>query len=283
MLFLILILASPASLWAQSPVQNVRGSVYDYDTEAPIVGAKVQIFTADSTKFYRAITSALGEYIIKDVPVGKHQLVSSYMTYNTKSVTIEVNSGKECMAHIPMVEAFVEKQEVVVSARKNGEVINDLALISAQQFSVAETDRYPGSRSDPARMASNFAGVGGADDSRNDIIVRGNSPLGVVWRLEGIDIPNPSHFAISGSTGGPVSILNNKLLANSDFFMSAFPAEYGNSISGVFDLKLRKGNTNKHELTGQFGFLGTELMAEGPMGKDGKSSYLIMGRFRFCL
>ena len=220
-----------------------------------------------------------GEFKIPNIPVGKHELTTTILMYDVKTITIEVNSGKETIVQIPMTESFIEQEAVVVTGRKKGQVINELALISSQQFSVSETDRYPGSRSDPARMASNFAGVGGADDSRNDIVIRGNSPLGVVWRVEGVDIPNPSHFSISGSTGGPVSILNNKILANSDFFMSAFPAEYGNSTSGVFDLKLRKGNDSKHEFTGQFGFLGTELMAEGPMGKDGKSSYLVMGRY----
>ena len=128
-------------------------------------------------------------------------------------------------------------------------------------------------------MASNFAGVQGADDSRNDIVVRGNSPIGVLWRLEGVDIPNPNHFAIAGTTGGPVSIINNKYLSNSDFFTGAFPAEYGNSIAGVFDLNMRRGNNEQHEFSGQLGFLGTELFAEGPINKSKKSSYL--GSFRY--
>ena len=275
---LLLTLCSFAA-YGQSPTQSVRGKVFDSETNFPIYGAKVQIFTNDSTLMLRALTDFDGEFTIADVPVGKHELVSTYLTYDAKSVTIEVTSGKEVIVQVPMQESFVEQAEVVVEARKTGEVKNEYALMSARQFSVSESDRYPGSRSDPARMASNFAGVGGADDSRNDIVIRGNSPLGVVWRVEGVDIPNPSHFAIAGSTGGPVTILNNKILANSDFFMSAFPAEYGNSTSGVFDLKLRNGNNNTHEMTGQFGFLGTEVLAEGPMGKDGKNSYLVMGRY----
>ena len=261
------------------PTQTVRGKVYDSETNFPLVGAKVTVFTADTTKTYRGLTNIDGEFKILNVPTGKHQLEAQMMTYDPRSMTIEVISGKESVVNVPMSESFHEQAEVTVSARKKGEVINELALISAQQFSVEETNRYPGSRMDPARMASNFAGVQGADDSRNDIIIRGNSPLGVIWKVEGIDIPNPSHFAISGSTGGPVSILNNKILGNSDFFMSAFPAEYGNSTSGVFDLKLRNGNNNRHEFTGQFGFLGTEALAEGPMGKNSKNSYLIMGRY----
>jgi hypothetical protein len=259
--------------------QTVRGKVFDNETKFTIVGAKVQIFTSDSTKIYRALTDINGDFEIKEVPIGKHQLEVKYSSYEIKYLTIEINTGKENILEIPLQEAFIEQAEVVVSARKKGETINELATVSAQQFSVEESNRYPGSRSDPARMASNFAGVQGADDSRNDIIVRGNSPLGVVWKIEGIDIPNPSHFSISGSTGGPVTILNNKILGNSDFFLSAFPAEYGNSISGIFDLKLRNGNNKNHEFTGQFGFLGTELLAEGPLSKNGKSSYLMMGRY----
>lgn len=259
--------------------QSVRGKIFDNETKVSIVGVKIQIFTADSTLILKTLSDIDGNFEFKIVPIGKHQLIAKYSSYDTKSVTIIVNSGKQTIVDLPLNEAFKEQQEVHVSARKKGETINELGLVSAQQFSVEETNRYPGSRSDPARMASNFAGVQGADDSRNDIVVRGNSPLGIVWKVEGVDIPNPSHFAISGSTGGPVSILNNKILGNSDFFMSAFPAEYGNSISGIFDLKLRNGNNKNHEFTGQLGFLGTELLAEGPLSKLGKSSYLLMGRY----
>ena len=261
------------------PTQTVRGKVFDSETNFPLVGAKVSVITSDTAKNYRALTDTNGDFRIPNVPIGKHQLEVLLMTYEAKVMTIEVISGKESIVNVPMSEAYVEQVEVTITARRKGEVINELATISAQQFSVEETNRYPGSRMDPARMASNFAGVQGADDSRNDIIVRGNSPLGVIYRVEGIDIPNPSHFAISGSTGGPVSILNNKILGNSDFFMSAFPAEYGNSTSGVFDLKLRSGNDNQTEFTGQFGFLGTEFVAEGPMGKQSKASFLVMGRY----
>jgi hypothetical protein len=276
---LVLLCLTVAFQLLAQPKQSVRGTVVDSETQFPLNGVKIRIVTEDTTLLLRGLTDLNGDFKIENVPVGKHELFASYMTYDTKSLTIEVNSGKETIVKVPLQESFVEQEEMIVTGRKKGEVINELALISAQQFSVSETDRYPGSRSDPARMASNFAGVGGTDDSRNDIIVRGNSPLGILWKVEGIDIPNPSHFAISGSTGGPVSILNNKILANSDFFMSAFPAEYGNSTSGVFDLKLRNGNNNRHEFTGQFGFLGTEVLAEGPMNKEGTASYLIMGRY----
>lgn len=264
-------------IFAQLPTQTVRGKVFDSETNYPLTGAKVLIEV--NGQKYMAAADADGAFAIQKVPVGKHQLAASAPFYDARTLTVEVTSGRELIVQIPLQEKISEQQAVRVVGRKQGEVLNEMAVLSAQQFSVEETNRYPGSRMDPARMASNFAGVNGADDSRNDIVVRGNSPLGVIYRVEGIDIPNPNHFAISGTSGGPVSLLNNKILGNSDFFMSAFPAEYGNSLSGVFDLKLRSGNNNQHEFTGQFGLLGTEFLAEGPLSKDSKSSYLVMGRY----
>ena len=279
LLFLIVLLFSSASI-SQSPTQTVRGSVFDNESQFPLTGVKVEIVLEnEEISKFRTATDFNGEFLFENVPVGKHNLIASYAMYVSNNKTMEVISGKELIINMPLIELVTDQEEVVVHARKQGMVINEMALISAQQFSVEESNRYPGSRMDPARMASNFAGVQGADDSRNDIVIRGNSPLGVVWRVEGVDIPNPSHFAIAGSSGGPVSILNNKLLSNSDFFMSAFPAEYGNSTSGIFDLKLRNGNNSRHEFTGQFGFLGTEFVAEGPLSKKSRSSYLIMGRY----
>jgi hypothetical protein len=259
-------------------VQNVRGTVYDLETKNPLVGAKLTLYQ-DSVIVSRAIADENGNFEMTNIPVGKYNLNTTFMFYLNQQETVAVNSGKETVLSIYLQEEITTVEEIHVVGRKERELNNDMATVSAQQFSIEETERYAGSRADPARMASNFAGVQGADDSRNDIIIRGNSPLGLLYRVEDIDIPNPNHFAVSGSAGGPVAIVNNKILANSDFFMSAFPADYGNSIAGVFDLRFRKGNTNKHELTGQFGFLGTEVMAEGPINRDSKSSYVAMGRY----
>ena len=181
---------------------------------------------------------------------------------------IIVNSGKEVVLALELEDSVVSMNEVVVNANNKEGTINEMASVSTRTFSLEETERYAGSSQDPARMASNFAGVQGTDDSRNDIVIRGNSPAGLLYRLEDVNIPNPNHFAIAGTTGGPVSILNNKVIGTSDFMTGAFPAEYGNSLAGVFDLKMRNGNNSTHEFTGQFGILGTELSAEGPISQN---------------
>lgn len=275
---LLLSILAPFFTWSQI-TQTVKGRVLDNETQIPLIGARVQINTADTAQLFLGVTNLDGEFSVGNVPIGKHELRVNYVGYETSFTTVVVISGRETVLTIYMQERATETNEIVIEGRSLDQPINEMATVSAAQFSIEETERYAGSRADPARMASNFAGVQGADDSRNDIVIRGNSPLGLLWRVEGIDIPNPNHFSVAGSTGGPVTILNNKFLDNSDLFMSAFPAQYGNSLSGVFDLNLRRGNADRHEFTGQFGFLGTEVLVEGPLSSKSRASYLFMGRY----
>ncbi len=267
------------SLWGQEYTQTVRGSVVDQESKFPLIGVTVQIFT-DTGLSMGTTTDLDGRFRIEAVPVGRQTIEFSYVGYESTILSnVVVSTGKEVVMEVELEESIMDLGEVVVIGQRSGEVRNEMAVISARQFSVEETDRYAGSRGDPGRMASNFAGVQGADDSRNDIIVRGNSPAGVLWRLENVNIPNPNHFALAGTSGGPVTILNNKYLDDSDFFTGAFPAEFGNTISAVFDLRMRNGNNEKHEFSAQLGFIGTELTAEGPINKEKQSSYLAAYRY----
>lgn len=276
-ILLCIFLLSISGLSQAQITQNIRGKIVDKEAKYPLVGVSISIQERSNIG---TTTDENGDYILPNVPIGRHTIKVSYIGYKESVMNnIVVDAGKEVILNIELEEVFTELSEVVVKARRNGEARNEMATVSARQFSVEETNRYAGSRGEPARMASNFAGVQGADDSRNDIVIRGNSPTGVLWRVEGVSIPNPNHFAIPGTSGGPVSIINNKYLTNSDFFTGAFPAEFGNTTSGVFDLKLRNGNNQKHELMGQFGFLGTEAMAEGPINKKKGSSYLMTYRY----
>lgn len=266
------------STFAQ-PSQTVRGKIVDKESKYPLVGVTA-LLVNNATQPVGTVTDVDGNFRLSNIPVGRQTLRFTLVGYKEILLNnIVVEAGRETVLNLEMEESVTELNTVVVKVKRNGEAANEMATVSARQFSVEETGRYAGSRGEPARMASNFAGVQGADDSRNDIVIRGNSPSGVLWRLEGINIPNPNHFAISGTSGGPVGIINNKYLANSDFFTGAFPAEFGNTTSGVFDLKLRNGNDEKHQLSAQFGFLGTEFLAEGPLSKKSKASYLVTGRY----
>jgi hypothetical protein len=267
------------SVVAQDFTQTIRGRVVDKDSKAALPGAAVAIIE-DNSVLKGVSTDPEGYFILEKIALGKHTLQVSYVGYEKMIVpNVLVNSGKEVVMLFELEESVTSMEEIVVKANTKEGTINEMASVSTRTFSVDETERYAGSRQDPARMASNFAGVQGTDDSRNDIVIRGNSPAGLLYRLEDVDIPNPNHFAIAGTAGGPVSILNNKVIGTSDFMTGAFPAEYGNSLAGVFDLKMRNGNNSTHEFTGQFGILGTELSAEGPISQEHKSSYLATYRY----
>ena len=281
LLFLSFVTATQP-LSAQTVTQTIKGQVLDKDSEIPLIGATIELLSINPIK--GTTTDVDGHFALKDVTVGRHILRVSYLGYNSTTIPeILVTAGKEVVLQLTLEEQIIKLDEVVVTAKtEKDKALNDMAAISARSFTLEEVTRYSGGRNDASRMAANFAGVVINDDSRNDLVIRGNSPTGVLWRLEGVDIPNPNHFSTLGTTGGPVSALNTNLLSNSDFLTSAFPAEYGNANAGVFDIHFRNGNKDKFEMTAQLAaFSGLELMAEGPLGNRSKGSYIVSFRNSF--
>jgi hypothetical protein len=263
--------------FSQNNTQNIRGVVTDKLSQSILIGATIQIPSLQKG----TTTDSLGSYTLTYIPPDRYDVQISYSGY--KSITIPnmiVISGKEVILDIAMEETFHQLNEIIIRTTNKGGTINKLASVSARTFSMEEVNRYAGGRSDPARLVANFAGVSAPDDSRNNIVIRGNSPVGVLWRIEGMNVTNPNHFASVGTTGGAVSALNTNLLKNSDFFTSAFPAEYGNATAGVFDLGLRNGNNKKRETTVQVGVItGVEATTEGLFSKNSAASYLIGYRY----
>jgi len=276
-IFFVLILGFYESYTQQT--QNIRGVVVDDATGMPLPGASVMIMDTDPV--IGTTTDNSGEFKLENLKLGRYSIKVSYIGYQNRILSnLELFAGKELVLKVALIEKVIRMDVVTISANIEKErPKNDFATVSARTFSVEETQRYAGSFGDPSRMAQNFAGVVSAGDERNDIVIRGNSPMGLLWRMEGVNIPNPNHFGASGTTGGPVTILNSNLLANSDFFTGAFPAQYGNALSGVFDLEMRNGNNENYEFVGQLGFNGFELGAEGPFSKKHKASFLANYRY----
>ncbi len=280
--FILLYLFFNGQINAQNLSQTIRGVVLDKQSEMTLIGANIEVISVDPV--IGSATDVNGRFSLEGVPVGRQVIQVSYIGYETVTIpNILVSSGKEVIMEIELEESVTSMNEIVVTAQvEKDKANNEMATISARTFSVEEVMRYSGGRSDVARLATNFAGVSTSDDSRNDIVIRGNSPTGVLWRLEGIPIPNPNHFSTLGTTGGPVSALNPNLLKNSDFLTSAFPSEYGNALAGVFDLSFRNGNRETHEFMVQLGAVsGLEFMAEGPISREQGSSYIVSGRYSF--
>jgi hypothetical protein len=265
---------------SQSVVQTVKGLVFDNETQAPLIGATIVI--TGTKPLLGASTDLMGSYKISNVPLGRYDIQISYVGYDQAIVSgILVTSGKEVVINTGLKQSVNLMNEVTVKAYSRKDIpLNTMASISARSFSVEETRRYAGGVDDPARMASAFAGITSGNLQDNAIVIRGNSPKGVSWRLEGVDIPNPNHFPGANIAGGGiVTVFSSQMLTNSDFYTGAFPAEYGNALAGVFDMKFRTGNSEKREHTVQFGVLGIDIASEGPFNTGSKATYLFNYRY----
>lgn len=257
--------------------QSIRGLVSDKLSQLPLSGVLVEIpYLQKSTT-----TDSFGHFVLQNLPPDRYDIQMSAHGYKPLYLpNVVLTSGKEIVLEVVLEDEFKQFKSVHVKATQSGNTINKLVSVSSRNFTIDEVNRYAGGRSDPARLVANFAGVTTPDDSRNDIVIRGNSPVGVLWRIDGLNVTNPNHFASVGTTGGAVSALNTNLLKNSDFLTSAFPAEFGNATAGIFDLGFRNGNNKKRETTLQMGVIsGLEATTEGPFSKKSESSYLVGYRY----
>ena len=260
--------------------QTVRGQVCDVASGEPMIGVTI---TVENGTTLATISDTEGNFVINDVPVGRHSVRATFIGYEPVLLKEQlVTSGKELVLTLKMRESISELGEVVIKPRVNKQLpLNEMAQVGARMFSVEEASRYAGGMADPARTASMFAGVatGGVT---NGISIHGNSPQMLQWRVEGVEVNNPNHFAeITEAGGGIFTSLNGTVLANSDFLTGAMPAEYGNALSGAFDMKMRVGNNTKYEHAVQVGTLGVDFASEGPLSKGSKASYLVNYRYSF--
>ena len=277
---IVLFLVLPLVAHSQDITQTLRGTIYDQSTHEPLIGATIVV--QNSNPVIGTTTDEDGNFSITNLPLGRVSLEISYIGYESRVIPeVLITSAKEVVLSIALKEAATELEgvEVVAGIRKE-KALNAMATVSARTFSVEETQRYAGGLSDPARLASAFAGVSTGNLQDNSIVVRGNAPQGVQWRLEGVEIPSPQHFSGGNVIGGGlVTLFSNQVIGNSDFLTGAFPAEYGNALAAVFDVKMRTGNTSRYEHTAQVGILGLDFASEGPLSRAKGSSYLFNYRY----
>lgn len=276
--FFYLILLAHVSI-GQKNSQIVRGILTDSDSKSPLAGATVKL-TA-KTWNSGTITNSKGEFRFENAPLGRVTLNISYLGYESRTIpNIVVDAGQEAILELELQEFATQLNTLVIKAAPDkGETQNEMSLLSGRSISNEETKRYAGGFNDPAMILSNFAGVTNNGTGSNEVIVRGNSPKYVQWRLEGMEIANPNHFADQNSVGGGISALNNNLLATSDFYTGAFSPEYGDVLSGVYDVKLRNGNNQKFQSILGIGILGTDITLEGPFKKNYDGSFLANYRY----
>ncbi len=279
-LIILLLLFVYGISYSQSLTQNIRGQVIEATTLEPIPFATILILGTSPP--VGTTTDIDGNYILEEVPLGRYDLQFSFIGYNPVIVPeLILTSAKEVVLDVQLNESSHILDEIVVKPEiLKQKPLSQMASVSARMLSVEEASRYAGGFDDPARLASAFPGVATSTVGSNAIIIRGNAPKYLSWNIEGVEIPNPNHFANLGVFGGGgLTALSNNLMANSDFLTGAFPADHNNALSGVFDLRMRNGNNSNYEHSFELGLLGVDFAAEGPINKSKGSSYLFNYRY----
>lgn len=269
---------------AASAQEMLRGRVRDASTGSPVVGAKVHLSNGRPQQDRLLITDSLGYFAAEMLPPGIYLCSVQAAGYEAIRIPeIQLVAARQTVLDLFLKPASVALPDVIIRAGAERQVLLPLGEIPLTR---EKTQRFPATFFDPARLALAFAGVANADDQANGLLIRGNSPQHLRWRLEGVEVVNPNHLPNAGTlsdrptqTAGGVLLFSAQLLENSSLLTGALPPGYGDAFGGIMDIYWRRGNAQKHELTAQASLLGLDFAAEGPLDRKNKHSYLVNYRY----
>lgn len=258
--------------------QTLRGTVKDAITGEPLPGATVSVV---GHKDLKAIAKGDGSFEIKNISIGRYTVESQYLGYEPERIIeVLISSAKEMVINFRLRELPTQLQEVTVSPAVNkARTVNPTTVAGATMISVEEADRFGGNFEDINRVVRHYVGTTGSIDN-NGISTHGNPPAMTAYRIEGVEIPSPVHLdEIGGHGTGQISILHTDFLTNGDYYTTAAPAEIGNALGGVMDMRFRNGNASTYEHSAKISMVGVNATSEGPISKKNGSSYLVSYRY----
>ena len=243
---------------------------------APV--GEVRICALDTSQC--VISAADGAFRITGLRAGSYRLeVLPPQGLPFTSEPVQVRAGLDGTVEVDLPELEQVQQSVTVTApafTAPSEVKNSGFLVAPR-----EVLKSAGALQDVSRYVQSLPGVViGTNDFRNDIIVRGGSPLENLFIVDNIEIPNINSFANFASAGGTVSILDAELLQDVTFLTGGYPAPYINRTSSVLQVTQREGNRQEFGGWATLGFAGAGAILEGPLA-GGKGSWIVSARRSF--
>jgi hypothetical protein len=276
-----LILMFISSLAYGQSYQTVRGTIKESFTERSIDSVVVTLLS-ENVKYMETTSDAKGNFVFTNVEIGFYDIQFNHPNYEPFiQPAINVTVSKETVLNSVMENSAKTLDEVEVTfTKERGIPNNEMANSSVFSIEPADARRIAGGLDDPIRVAGTLPGVTASSSfSANFVSIRGNSPRSLKYQMEGVELPNPTHFARIGGSGGTFTIFSMQLMDKSDFYTGAFSSQFGDALGGVFDVKFKKGNSQQHEMTFQIGSLGVDLGSEGPLSKKNNSSYVFNYRY----
>lgn len=274
---------SNGTLNAQTLTQTIYGKVENALTSEPLPGANVMIRYSDPA--IGTTTDTEGKYELNNVPVGRYTLLISFVGFESKTLeAVELISAKRLKLNIALYP--VAKQLGAVEIKSTEIFYAEAPMLNIEEINSEKIMRFAATQNDPARVSTSFAGVATVNDQANHVSVHGLSPNANAWYLEGVPIANPNHLSNAGttsdrpaSTGGGVNVIPAQVLSSSGFYKNFFPAQFGNALGGIYDMRFRKGNTEQNTYNAQAGLIGLELSADGPLSESKDHAFLAHYRY----
>ncbi len=249
----------------------IKGWIYNAKTNQPLEFAAILIqgTTIGST------SDLDGNFIFTGVEPGFKRLVVSSIGYQTTiSSEVQVQGNQTVFIDVAVPETAVQLGEVVV--RQNINIKKIESPISVLSIGVQEIEKSAGANRDVSKVVQSLPGVGATDPNRNDLIVRGGGPSENVFYLDGIEIPVINHFATQGSSGGTVGVINPDFVREINFYTGAFPANRGNALSSVMEIRQKDGSKDRIHTKLSVGASDAALTIDGPIGK--KTTFIVSAR-----
>lgn len=266
----VIIIASSVTSFAQQGV--IKGTVVNRVSNEPIPFANVTLQGTTSG----VAANDNGEYEITGLAPGQYNVQVSFVGFTPMIVyEVQVTNARPAYVNFALDEEAAKLEEVVISA-SNTFVKSDESPLSLRTIGTTEIKRIPGGNRDISKAVRSLPGVASTPSFRNDIIIRGGSPSENTFYLDGIQIPVINHFQTQGSSGGPVGMINVDLLQEVSFYSGAFPANRGNTMSSVFDFRLKDGRSDKWTANGVIGASDVGITIDGPVSKN--SSLVLSAR-----
>jgi len=255
----------------QSQSGTLKGRVFNSKNNEPLPFSSILI-TGTTTG---SVSDQEGNFLFTSLNPGYIKLTASSVGFeNATTEEILVTNSKTLFLDIAMKEKSVQLEKVEIKASPFKRVAE--SPVSLKSLGISEIEKSPGANRDISKVIQTLPGVASSVSYRNDIIVRGGGPSENRFLLDGIEIPNLNHFATQGASGGPAGIINTDFLREVDLYTGAFPANRGNVLSSVLDMKMIDGNPEKVVYRATLGASETAFSANGPL--NNKSSFLFSVR-----
>ena len=265
----ILVALIPISVFAQKA--SLTGKVVDAVSNEPLPFVNIVV----SGTSIGTTTDLDGNFTLRGLTPGFIRLEASFIGYKQAiSAEIEVSNANANSIEIRMEEQKEQIEEVVVKAspfRKTEE-----SPVSLRTIGIGEIEKSPGANRDISKVIQSFPGVQSTPAFRNDIIIRGGGPSESRFYLDGVEVPFINHFATQGASGGPVGIINADFIREVNYYSGAFPANRGNTLSGVLEFNQIDGNPDKTNFQFTLGASEIAGTVDGPIGE--KTTYVISAR-----